>query len=77
MPLMPRNPFHAYIRAAGAMTRENPELKRLAKLTGYTVEHLFRVCLGDRKPSMPCARAIARAVKDKAVTETSLLAGNL
>lgn len=68
-------PFHSYLKSAGSMTTDNPELVRIARRTGYSADHLYRVAIGHRPASDRCARAVCRAIgsRDKAVTEESLL----
>jgi hypothetical protein len=56
------------------MTRENPELRRLAKLTGLSVEHLFHVALG-RKASKPAAMSIHKAAKNPDLSVDEMVAG--
>lgn len=68
----PRPALYQHLKAAGSMGRKNPELVRLAKVTGLSVEHLFQLALGRRVPSLLAARAIARAVpRGSQVTEHS------
>jgi hypothetical protein len=63
----PRSPFYEHLKAAGSMTRTNPELKRLSEETGYSTEHLFKVATGRRGASRPLAVAISKATRNKAV----------
>lgn len=67
-----RSAFYLHLKAAGAIARKNPELIRIARRTGYSVEHLFMLAIGRRKPSLSGALAIARETpKNKALTAES------
>lgn len=67
-----RSPFYLHLKAKGRMGRKNPELLRVSRVTGLSVEHLFHVALGRRVPSPVAAKAIVRAVpKGAGVTEQS------
>lgn len=56
-----RDRLHAHLKARGPITRENPELVRLAEETGYSADHLFKIAIGAREPSGRCRKAIERA----------------
>lgn len=64
---MSHNPLHGYLSARGPVSRTNPQLRRLQEQTGYSHEHLWKVAIGRRRPSLACAKAIVRACRDKSV----------
>jgi hypothetical protein len=70
-PAPERSPFYQHLKAAGSMTRTNPELQRLSKETGYSTEHLFKVATGRRGASRPLAVAVSKASRNKAVKPES------
>lgn len=55
---MNRSPLHQHLKAAGSISRTNPELLRLHQETGLSLDHLFKIATGKRQPSMLAARAI-------------------
>jgi hypothetical protein len=71
---MNRSPFYQHLKAAGGMTRDNPELRRIVAETGYSAEHLFKVATGRRAASRPLAVAVSRAARNKAVQPEAFLA---
>lgn len=73
---MSRNPFYQHLAAAGPMSRNNPELLRLHKETGFSVEHLFKVATGRRAVSLPLALAVSRASNSATVTPDSFRLGS-
>lgn len=63
--------FYQHLVAAGSISRSNPELVRLADVTGFNLEHLFKVATGQRLPSLPCVKALVANAGNRAVTEDS------
>ena len=43
-----RPALHKYIKARGSMVRENPEIERLAEVTGYTADWIYLVVIGRK-----------------------------
>lgn len=68
---MKRSAFYEYLYPMAGMTKKHPELVRLAKVTGYSAEHLFKIAIGARPASKPCAIAVSRNIKDRSVTPAS------
>lgn len=62
---MSRSALHQHVSRLGPMTRDNPEIRRLAKETGFSAEQIYRVVVGARTPSRPCATALVAAVAGK------------
>ena len=71
----PRSPLYRHLASAGPMSRLNPELLRIHRETGFSVEHLFKVATGRRAASLPLALAVARAVAGGAVPADSFRLG--
>lgn len=65
---MERSAFYRHLAAKGSMTRTNPELVRLHKATGFSIDHLFKVAIGRRRASLPLAKAVARNSRNTEVT---------
>lgn len=63
---MARSAFHEHLARKGPLTRQNPEVVRLATATGYSADHVYQVAIGQRVPPAKCAIALARALKGKA-----------
>lgn len=66
-----RSPLYLHLESHGPMSRKNRELIRLAKATGFSVEHVFKVATGQRHGSLPFAKAIVREARSKSITVAS------
>lgn len=62
---MARSALHEYVAGKGPLTRENPEVLRIAKATGYSADHIYQVVIGSRVPPARCAIAIAGALEGR------------
>ena len=71
-PVPARSALYRHLHAHGRMGRKNPELLRLSRKSGLSVEHLFQVALGRRKLSVLAARELVRQARNPEVTEASL-----
>ena len=75
-----RRPLHAHLVRHGPMTRDNPELIRIAEATDYSADHVYKIAIGQRDAQQRTARAISEAVAasatpaDPPVTPASLMA---
>lgn len=63
--------FYEHIRSKGGMSRANPELIRLAEVTGFHPESLYKIAWGQRKPGLKCIKALVTHCRNKKVTEAS------
>lgn len=67
--------FYQHLLSAGSMSRGNPELARLAELTGYSLETIFKVATGQRRTSKPLALAIVVHAGNPAITLSDFTLG--
>jgi hypothetical protein len=69
----PRSKFHEHLASAGSISRKNPELLRLHRATGFSVEHLFKVAIGLRPASLACVKSLVKNIgpRNKEITESS------
>ncbi len=77
-----RRPLHAHLVKHGPMTRQNPELIRIANATGYSADHIYKIAIGSRDAQLRTARAISDACGEastcpegRPVTAASLMSG--
>jgi hypothetical protein len=70
---MSRSALHQYVSDKGPLTRNNPEVQRIAKATGFSADHVYQVVIGRRIPAQKCAIAIAAALKGRQGVQDSLV----